>query len=84
MQELEELENQYWIVDPRTVAWYQGHSDQLALEYFSPVANDNMESELISPEINTAKRRYALGEISAEEMLRVFDEKVRMMLLEGN
>ena len=67
-----------WEISQRELDWYRSHDDDLTIASVNWLYADG------SGEGYTLMSQYTDGMISAGEMLEGIDQKVRMMLMEGN
>ncbi len=71
-------ENDGWEVSQKTLDWYRGHDDNLALERVNWLYTDD------TGEAWNLIMQYMDGAIGIDEMLSGIDRKAQMMRLEGN
>ena len=71
-------ENDGWEVSQKTLDWYRGHDDNLALERVNWLYTDD------TGEASNLIMQYMDGAIGIDEMLSGIDRKAQMMRLEGN
>lgn len=71
-------EDYAWEISPREIEWYRANGDSLRVAGYNWLYNDDTGEawELIS--------QYTQGQISGDALLTAIDQKVQMMLLEGN
>ncbi len=78
-QYMEYIEYDMWEISPYAIEWYRAHDDNIIFEKYHPLYSGES-----SAEIYDILQQYIGGTMTLEQMLRSIDQKVQMMVLEGN
>ena len=74
----ENMEKYSWDISRESIDWYRAHAQNLAVQRFSPMYSD------AGGEIQELVTQYIEGRLDTAAFLKGVDQKVRMMMLEGN
>ena len=74
----ENMEKYSWDISRESIDWYRAHAQNLAVQRYSPMYSDE------GGELQDLVMQFIEGRIDASAFLRSVDQKVRMMMLEGN
>ena len=78
-QYLKYMEEDQWDVSPKAIEWYRAHDDNILFDKYHPLYSGDASSEIYD-----LLQQYMDGALPLEQLLRSLDQKVQMMLLEGN
>lgn len=82
LRDLEEsregMEKYSWDISRESIDWYRAHAQNLAVYRYSPMYSD------AGGEIQELVTQYLEGRIDTAAFLKGVDQKVRMMMMEGN
>lgn len=74
----ESMEKYSWDISRESIDWYRAHAQNLAVYRYSPMYSD------AGGEIQDLVTQYLEGRIDTAAFLKGVDQKVRMMMMEGN
>lgn len=67
-----------WMVSPEDLEWYRAHGDAICAQSYNYIYDDQ------SGEISEQMQQMFAGRIPPATLLKSIDQKLRMMILEGN
>lgn len=77
-ESLERTRQDVWAITEQDIAWLRAHSDNLVLKGSNWLYKDD------SGEVYDLVQQYSEGMIDAERLMKAVDNKIRMMIMEGN